>query len=67
MKSILKKIADILYYVPLMDKDFMMGILCPLDTEEQAIEMLEYLEKNKNDSNLMRVDNLLRKALEIGN
>ena len=43
MKNILKKIADILYYVPLMDKDIMAGVLNPLNTEEQANEMLEYL------------------------
>ena len=66
MKNILKKIADILYYVPLMDKDIMAGVLNPLNTEEQANEMLEYLEKNKNNPELMRIDNLLHKALEIG-
>ena len=67
MKNILREIADILYDVPLMDKDLMAGVLNPLDTEEQANEMLEYLEKNKNNPNIMRVDNLIRKALEIGN
>lgn len=66
MKNILKKIADILYYVPLMDKDIMAGVLNPLNTEEQANEMLEYLETNKNNPELMRIDNLLHKALEIG-
>ena len=67
MKNILREIADILYDVPLMDKDLMAGVLNPLDTEEQANEMLEYLENNKNNPNIMRVDNLIRKALEIGN
>ena len=66
MKSILRQIADILYDVPLMDQDIMIGILNPLETEDKALEMLKYLKENKEDNEAMRVDTLLRKALQIG-
>ena len=66
MKNILREIADILYDIPKMNRNRMIGIINPLGTEEQASQMLEYLKKNRNNSNLMRIDNLIRKALEIG-
>ena len=49
MKNILKKIADILYDVPFMDKAIMISIMNPIDTEEQANRMLKFLEKNRNN------------------
>lgn len=66
MKEILNKIADILCDIPKMNRNRFIGIINPLGTEKQANEMLEYLEKNRNNSDLMRIDNLIRKALEIG-
>lgn len=66
MKNILRQIADILYDVPLMDQDIMIGILNPLETRDKALEMLKYLEENKNNNEAMRVDTLLRKSLQIG-
>lgn len=66
MKDILRQIADILYDVPLMDQDIMIGIINPLETETKALEMLRYLEANKENKEVMRVDTLLRKALQIG-
>ena len=67
MKELWNKIADIVCGVDFMDRDTLIGILNPLETESQAKEMINYLEENKDNIEVMRVDNLLRKALEIGN
>jgi len=67
MKNILRQIADIIYDVEDMDKETMMGILNPLETIEQATIFLNYVKENIDDSNIMRTDKLLRKAVEIGN
>ena len=67
MKNILRQIADIIYDVEDMDKETMMGILNPLETIEQATFFLNYVKANMDDSNIMRTDKLLRKAVEIGN
>ena len=67
MKELWNKIADIVCAVDFMDRDTLIGILNPLETESQAKEMINYLEENKDNIEVMRVDNLLRKALEIGN
>ena len=66
MKNILREIADILYDIPKMNQNRMIGIMNPLSNEKQANYMLNYLKKNKNDSEAMRIDNLLRTALRIG-
>ena len=67
MKDILRQIADILYEMPKMSKQRMIGILNPLKTEQQEKEMLNYLQENKDNKELMRIDNLMRKTIEIGN
>ena len=48
-----------------MSKQIVIGIINPLDTNEQAMEMLNYLEKNRDNPELMRIDKLLKKALAI--
>ena len=59
MKNILRQIADILYYVPFMDRDIMISIIDPIDTIEQANRMLKFLEENRNNSNIMNINYLL--------
>ena len=65
MKQILIQIANILWTLPDMNRDLVIAIINPLDTEAQAMKMLEYLQKNKNNEELMRIDRLLKKTLQI--
>lgn len=65
MKQILIQIANILWTLPNMNKDLVIGIINPLDTETQATKMLEYLQENKNNTELMRIDRLLKTSLKI--
>lgn len=65
MKNILRKIADILYYIPNMNKDCMCSIMNPCDNEEQAERLLKFLEDNKDNKEIMRVSYLLKHNHEI--
>lgn len=65
MKDTLRKIADLLYDVPLMNQNRMIGIMTPLHNEKQANAMLEYLEENKNNCEAMRIDTLIGASLKI--
>ncbi len=65
MKQILIQIANILWTLPDMNRDLVIAIINPLDTETQATKMLEYLQENKNNEELMRIDRLLKKTLQI--
>ncbi len=60
MKQILIQIANILWTLPDMNRDLVIAIINPLDTEAQATKMLEYLQENKNNEESMRIDNLLK-------
>ena len=59
MKNILRKIADVLYDVPYMDRDMMACIMNPIETEEQGLKMLKFLEENKDNPEIMDTDYLL--------
>ena len=65
MKNILRKIADILYEVPLMDRDMMGSIMNPIDTIEQANRMLKFLEENKDNPEIMDTDYLIPNKRKI--
>lgn len=65
MKPILIKIANILSTIPKMDKTRMIGIMNPIDTISQANNLLSFLEKNKDNSEVMNVSYLLRYNHEI--
>ena len=65
MKNTLRQIADILYNVPLMNRNRMIGIMAPLHNENQANAMLEYLKLNQNNNDVMRIDTLLKTSLRI--
>ena len=60
MKELRNKIMDYLLKIPNMNKETMISILNPLKTEYQAKKMLDYLKKNKENRELMRIDNLLK-------
>lgn len=60
MKIKLRQIVDILCDIPNMSRDCMGYIMNPIDTEEQANRLLSFLEKNKNNKEIMRVTYLLR-------
>ena len=62
MKDILRKIADILYYVPNMNRDTMGSIINPIETEEEANRMLKYLQENKNE---LKTGYLIKHKMEI--
>lgn len=61
MKEIWNKILDILENVPDINKTTMLGILAPLQTEKKVMTMLNYLEKNQNNTNLMKDDLIIKK------
>ena len=65
MKNILRKIADILYYVPNMNEASMGVIMNPIDTIPQAKRLLNFLEENKDNPEIMRVTYLLRNNHKI--
>lgn len=65
MKNILRKIADILYNVPFMDRDIMISIMCPIKSEEQANRMLKFLEENKDNPEIMDTDYLIPNKKKI--
>ena len=65
MKPILQEIVKILKTLPKMNRDYGIGIINPLDTEEQALKMLNYLKENRDNPELMRIDRLMKKAFEI--
>ena len=65
MENILKKIADILYDVPLMDRDIMISIMNPIETKKQADKMLKFLEENRNNPIIMDTDYLLPNKRKI--
>ena len=65
MKSILRQIVDILYYIPNMNRDCMAVIIDPIDTIDQAKRLLYFLENNKDNKEIMRVSYLLRNNHEI--
>ncbi len=65
MKNILREIADILYDIPLMSKSMMGSIMNPIETEEQANEMLMFLKENKNNPEIMDTDYLIPNRRKI--
>lgn len=65
MRDILEKIADILYYIPNMNRDCMGAIMNPIDTIPQAKRLLNFLENNKDNKEIMRVSYLLRNNHQI--
>ena len=65
MKPILIKIANILWSIPNMSDDVGATIMNPIDTEEQAERLLNFLKDNKGNKEIMRVTYLLRYNHEI--
>lgn len=65
MKETLIQIADVLYEVPLMSKAIMTSIMSPIKTEEQAKTMLKFLQKNKNNKEIMDIDYLIPNKRKI--
>ena len=65
MKNILRKIADILYDIPFMDRDTMISIMNPIDNEEQAERMLKFLQDNKDNPEIMDTDYLIPNKKKI--
>ena len=65
MKDILRQIANILYYIPNMNRDCMGSIMNPIETIPQAKRLLNFLEENKDNKEIMRVTYLLRNKHEI--
>ena len=51
---------DYLLKIPNMNKETIISILNPLKTEYQVKKLLNYLKKNQDNKELMRIDNLLK-------
>lgn len=65
MKNILRKIADILYDVPFMSRAIMGSIMSAIETEEQGLRMLKFLEENKDKPEIMDTDYLILNKRKI--
>ena len=65
MKQTLIQIANILWKVPLMDKATVMWIINPIETEEQGLRMLKFLESNKDNPEIMDTDYLIPNRKKI--
>lgn len=65
LRQKLEEIAKIVWTIPDITQDLILAIIVPLKKETQATKMLEYLQKNKNNEKLMRIDRLLKKTLQI--
>ena len=65
LRQKLEEIAKIVWTIPDITQDLVLAIIVPLKKETQATKMLEYLQKNKNNEKLMRIDRLLKKTLQI--
>ena len=65
MKDLRNKIMDYLLTIPKMNKQLVIAILNPLKIEKQAQLMLNYLQDNKENKNLMKIDKLLKLSLQI--
>lgn len=65
MKNILRKIADILYDVPFMSRAIMGSIMSAIETEEQGLRMLKFLEENKDKPEIMDTDYLIPNKRKI--
>lgn len=65
MRNIVRKIIDILYDIPNMNKDCMGMIIDPIDTILQANRLLSFLEENKDNKEIMRVSYLLKNNHQI--
>ena len=65
MKNILRQIADILYYIPNMNRDCMGSIMNPIETIPQAEKLLSFLEENRQNKEIMRVSYLLKNKRQI--
>ena len=63
--NIIKKITNILYYIPNMNRDCMAVIIDPIDTIAHAKRLLNFLEKNQGNPEIMRVSYLLKNNHEI--
>ena len=59
LRQKLEEIAKIVWTIPEITQDLVLAIIVPLKKETQATKMLEYLQENKNNAELMRIDNLL--------
>lgn len=65
LRQKLEEIAKIVWTIPDITQDLVLAIIVPLKKETQATKMLEYLQENKNNEELMRIDRLLKKTLQI--
>ena len=65
LRQKLEEIAKIVWMIPNVTPEIVLAIIVPLKTENQATKMLEYLQENKNNTELMRIDNLLKVRRKI--
>ena len=65
MKEILTKIADILWKVPCMNEAIGIAIMNPIETEEQGLRMLKFLDENKDNPEIMDTDYLIPNRKKI--
>ena len=65
LRQKLEEIAKIVWTIPEITQDLVLAIIVPLKKETQATKMLESLQENKNNAELVRIDRLLKKTLQI--
>ena len=65
MRELISEIIECLLKVPHMNKDILIAMINPLRSEKQLAAFLQYLTENENNSDLMRIDRLLKVRASI--
>ena len=65
LENILTQIVRFLKNELNLKQEHSLAIISPLKTEHQAQLMMYYLNQNKNNQYLMKIDNLLKITLKI--
>ncbi len=65
MQKLRSEIIEYLLKVPNMNKEILIAMLNPLQNEKQLESFLQYLKENENNSDLMRIDKLLKVRANI--
>jgi len=60
MRELISEIIECLLKVPHMNKDILIAMINPLRSEKQLETFLQYLKENESNSDLMRIDKLLK-------
>ncbi len=65
MQELISEIIEYLLKVPNMNKEILIAMINPLRNEKQLGTFLQYLKENENNSDLIKIDKLLKVRASI--